>query len=305
MPARIVHFAGIIPSTGPWETSRGVGFGEGTPSPAKRTILALPQGSRAGAGVLVARARAGRTRWCRPSLRRLAICFSTALCVIPILSAITLVGRSGSAFRSSRTISELFRGTPLFPSVNRGSEEATIPIAGEVDLGPVLKCSLDSGVGPRYGNGPFAAYDARIGFPIFGLPVRIFSTARLFRRYPGARPTAHQKQKAQVNNGRNKNLRDSLRKSGEHCTNIEVLGPPPGSLKLPIERCGGGGTILVSCAWFQDAGDLQRMARAEVSRYVHLIARQGGGVSWSKTMEIEEWQVQLITAITQWLQVRR
>ncbi len=147
MPARIVHFAGIIPSTGPWETSRGVGFGEGTPSPAKRTILALPQGSRAGAGVLVARARAGRTRRSRPSLRRLAICFSTALCVILILSAITLTGRSGSAFRSSRTISELFRGTPLFPSVNRGSEEATIPIAGEVDLGPVLKCSLDSGAG--------------------------------------------------------------------------------------------------------------------------------------------------------------
>ncbi len=54
--------AGIIPHTVPWGISRGEGLGEGTPSPAKRTMLALPQGSRAGAGVLVARARAGRGR---------------------------------------------------------------------------------------------------------------------------------------------------------------------------------------------------------------------------------------------------
>ena len=41
------------------DITRG-GVGEGTPSPAKRTIPALLQGSRAGAGVLVARVRAGR-----------------------------------------------------------------------------------------------------------------------------------------------------------------------------------------------------------------------------------------------------
>jgi len=52
--------ADILPHTAPWGISPGEGLGEGTPSPAKRTILALPQGSRAGAGVLVARARAGR-----------------------------------------------------------------------------------------------------------------------------------------------------------------------------------------------------------------------------------------------------
>ena len=45
--------------------SPGEGLGEGTPSPAKRTTLALPQGSRAGAGVLVARARAGRNQGCQ------------------------------------------------------------------------------------------------------------------------------------------------------------------------------------------------------------------------------------------------
>ena len=38
---------------------------------------------------------------------------------------------------------------------------------------------------PRYGNSPFATYDARIGFLIFELPVRIFSTVRLFGRWPG------------------------------------------------------------------------------------------------------------------------
>ena len=42
--------------------SPGEGLGEGTPSPAKRTILALSRGSRAGAGVLVARAGVGRGR---------------------------------------------------------------------------------------------------------------------------------------------------------------------------------------------------------------------------------------------------
>ncbi len=59
MPAPIPPFAGILPCTVPWGISPGEGLGEGTPSPAKRTMLALPQGSRAGAGVLVARALRG------------------------------------------------------------------------------------------------------------------------------------------------------------------------------------------------------------------------------------------------------
>ncbi len=41
------------------DITRG-GAGEGTPSPPKRTILALPRGSRAGSGALVVRAREGR-----------------------------------------------------------------------------------------------------------------------------------------------------------------------------------------------------------------------------------------------------
>ncbi len=41
MPALVPPSAGIIPHTVPWEISPGEGLGEGTPSPAKRTILAL------------------------------------------------------------------------------------------------------------------------------------------------------------------------------------------------------------------------------------------------------------------------
>ncbi len=41
------------------DITRG-GAGEGTPSPSRRTILALPQGPRAGAGAFVERARKGR-----------------------------------------------------------------------------------------------------------------------------------------------------------------------------------------------------------------------------------------------------
>ena len=45
------------------------GAGEGTPSPSKRTILALPQGSRAGSGAIVVMAREGRSRGAGPNVR--------------------------------------------------------------------------------------------------------------------------------------------------------------------------------------------------------------------------------------------
>ena len=38
-----------------------------------------------------------------------------------------------------------FLRTLLFLSVNRDGKEATVPVVGKVDLGPVFECPLDTG----------------------------------------------------------------------------------------------------------------------------------------------------------------
>ena len=57
---RVCSFAGIIPCTGPWWQSPGGGGRGGNSLPGKENHTGPPLGSRAGAGVLVARAREGR-----------------------------------------------------------------------------------------------------------------------------------------------------------------------------------------------------------------------------------------------------
>jgi len=64
VPAQILPFPGVIPCTGLWRYHPGRGrggAGEGTPSPSGRTIQALPQSPRAGAGDVVEITRVGPT----------------------------------------------------------------------------------------------------------------------------------------------------------------------------------------------------------------------------------------------------
>ena len=112
--------------------SPGEGLGEGTPSPAKRTTLALPQGSRAGAGVLVARARAGRNQGCQSQTYVSPASRYTLFCYLPHPAPAACISPERPARDAGPTMSPPASShTPDRGDITRGGARGGNPLPGK------------------------------------------------------------------------------------------------------------------------------------------------------------------------------